>query len=393
MRWSVMVVAAMLFGLALWLPAVAQTAGGNGAAAPAGGGETSGSVLALERQHQTEAAVDRALAWLATQQQADGSFKAPDGGQPAITALCTLAFFSRGHRLDQGPYGELIRKGVEFTLSCQETSGLICKEIPGPVYPGHPFIPRVTAPEHNGLYNNAISGLMLTEAYGQSDRETAARIRQAVNRALDATVHFQNLPKRHQCDEGGWRYVREWGDADADISVTSWQLMFLRSARNNGFEVPSATVAQGLAYVKRCFDDRKGTFSYSLLEHYGTFRSTAGMGILSLSLAGEHDSEMAKRAGEYILSGDFRQYNNSTVNGRYHYALFYCTQATFQLGGRYWREFYPPVVQTLLDNQARNGSWQPESSSLETVFGNAFTTSLMVLALTTPDQLLPIFQR
>ena len=64
----------------------------------------------------------------------------------------------------------------------------------------------------------------------------------------------------------------------------------------------------------------------------------------------------------------------------------------FQLGGQYWAEFYPTLVNTLLTHQSSDGSWSPERGD-DACWGNAYTTALCVLALCTPNQLLPITQR
>jgi hypothetical protein len=65
----------------------------------------------------------------------------------------------------------------------------------------------------------------------------------------------------------------------------------------------------------------------------------------------------------------------------------------YQMGGRYWEEFFPRTARTLLANQNRDGSWDPDSQKDDRVFGGTYTTSLVVLALGAPNQLLPIFQR
>ena len=76
-----------------------------------------------------------------------------------------------------------------------------------------------------------------------------------------------------------------------------------------------------------------------------------------------------------------------------HYSIFYCTQAMYQLGDPYWQRFFPPLVETLLRHQRRDGSWPAESKRHDAPYGNAYTTALVVLALSTPNQLLPVLQR
>jgi hypothetical protein len=58
---------------------------------------TPANVLSAEEWRRVDVAVNRALDWLATQQQSDGSFPTLDTGQPGVTSLCIMAFISHGH--------------------------------------------------------------------------------------------------------------------------------------------------------------------------------------------------------------------------------------------------------------------------------------------------------
>ena len=58
--------------------------------------------------------VDRALAWLAREQQDDGSFATDIYGQPGVTGLATLAFLSWGHEPGVGKHGETINRALAY---------------------------------------------------------------------------------------------------------------------------------------------------------------------------------------------------------------------------------------------------------------------------------------
>ena len=49
-------------------------------------------------------------------------------------------------------------------------------------------------------------------------------------------------------------------------------------------------------------------------------------------------------------------------------------------------------MNVLLENQQADGSWPPEGNR-DGYFGSAYTTALVILALSPPYQLLPIYQR
>ena len=341
---------------------------------------------------RVEKSVDHALAWLSLQQQADGSFSSIETGQPAVTSLCVLAFLSRGHHPGSGPYGARLTRAVEFVLKSQQADGLFSYLIPEQ---GHVHL----GASHTATYNHAIAGLMLTEIFGSTAGEQNKRVKLAVERGLQYTLRFQHEPRKPFAeDQGGWRYVQPYDSSFSDLSVTSWHLMFLRSARNAEFTVPAAVVESALEYVQRCFDERTGLFYYgSTGQTRYSDRAMMGAGTLSLSLGGKHQTEMARRAGDWLLAHQFNAYGGAdlSVNGRadrFHYSAYYCSQAMAQLGGRYWQGFFPSLVRTFLENQAADGSWMAEQGE-DSMFGPTYSTALSVLTLTPPLQLLPIYQR
>ena len=96
--------------------------------------------------------------------------------------------------------------------------------------------------------------------------------------------------------------------------------------------------------------------------------------------------------GKAELVQSFDDYNHSPyTRDRYHYSAFYASLGMFLVGDEYFGRFFPRTARVLVAHQNRDGSWQPEQE--DAVYGNAYTTSLMVLALSVHNQLLPVFQR
>ncbi len=330
--------------------------------------------------------VNRALQWLANQQNRDGSLPTMPSGQPAITSLGVMAFLSAGHTLEGGRYANGLTNAVEFALSRQQENGLLS------AVKTRPFTERYNG-SHTAYYNHGITGLMLGEAYGMTGAAQSKKIEQAIPKAIKI-LRAGQYNKRRKADQGGWQYYAYHLDVDADMSATTWQLMFLRSAKNAGFDVPEQMVRDAIEFAERCYDPRRKIFNYGNFgrERYTTVGSVGG-GILSLSMGGDHGSEMANNAGNWLLRQPFENYNSYiSAGGNYHYGLYYASHASYQLGGRYWRELYPRIVNVLLKNQRADGSWPPEAG-IGRPYGPCYSTALGVLALTPSYQLLPIYQR
>ena len=247
--------------------------------------------------------------------------------------------------------------------------GLFSYEVPQPQY-----INKMAS--HTAAYNHAIAGLMLGEVYGHVTGPRAKAVKTAIAKALQFTRDLQTRPKIILLTRAGWRHLRVQGgnEPDSDLSVTAWQLMFLRSARNAEFAVPQQYVNEALEFVRRCWDPQLRVFVYGRTPDGGFYRisrSMAAAGILSLSMAGEHQTAMARASGDWLLAHPYTRFGEQLGNvDRYSYSTYYCSQAAMQLGGHYWAGIFPPLVETLLSAQYPDGSWPPEASRGDAMFGN-----------------------
>ena len=327
-----------------------------------------------------ERSVDRGLEHLIRTQRPDGSFNGLARDEPGITGLCMLAFLSRGHRPGEGTYGAKLSRTVNYLLKSQQQDGLIARE----------------RQVYHAAYSHGIGALVIAELYGLTPLKDEAQHRQVIERAIKFTDHRYSQPKASADDEGGWRYLRRHAVSDSDLSITSWNLMFLRSAKNSGFDVNLQVIEEAVAYMQRVYDPQRGTFRYEIHSDEPAFvysRAMAGAGVLSMSMAGKHGTDMAQTAAKFILRRPFDQYERPIEGEQYPcYSAFYCSQAMYHMGGKYWREYYPTLSKTIVAAQQDDGCWNVQSGH-EGQYGPTYMTALTVLALTPPYQMLPVFQR
>ena len=374
-------------------------AGGSGSGAPnpvssVHATNTLTEVLTPGRWAAVENSVDRALAWIAGQQAENGSFPTHAGGATGGDELVRAGVSGAGTSARPGSLRRAHGSGDRLCAVLPEgrRTVFVSAEQTNTIHVDMTAI-------HTAVYNHAISGLMLGEVFGHVTGPRMEEVKAGMSKALQFTRELQTRPKTHEADMGGWRYLRlryDHAAADSDLSVTAWQILFLRSARNAEFNVPQSFVDEAMEFVHRCWDAKKGVFNYAL-EGAGDVRSSRGMvgaGILCLSLAGQHQTPPALRAGDWLLAHPYRRFGELVgTDDNFFYSTYYCSQAAAQLGGTYWKGIYEPLAETLLAGQRGDGSWPPEPQGSISRVGNVYTTAMAVLSLTPPYQLLPVYQR
>jgi squalene cyclase len=306
---------------------------------------------------QTQAAIDRGLAWLAGRQNDDGSFGGSGYSRNvAVVSLAGMAFLSGGHTPGRGEYGQQLNRCVNYLLAAEDDSGFICE----PTYTSH-----------GPMYDHGFATLVLAEIYGMSPD---SEIRDKLARAVRLIVTTQN-------PDGGWRYQPKV--SEADISVTICQVMALRAARNAGLYVPNETIDRCVDYVKRS-QNADGGFMYMLTGGPSRFPRSAA-GVVALYSAGIYEGEEIRRGIEYLeqhrpAAEEFSRDTHAM------YGHYYAVQAMWQAGGEHWQKWYPAVHDILLKSQQEDGSWMD-------LICPEYGTAMATIILQMPNNYLPIFQR
>lgn len=317
------------------------------------------------RRVQIDRAIQSALVYLAQRQAPSGAWDGDHlGPSPACTSLAIMAYLAAGHVPGEGPYASNIERGVQWVLDQQQPGGL--------------FIDR----HPNGqMYTHGICTLMLAEVLGMTPEANSKQIRQALERGIETILIAQSVPKSEN-HAGGWRYSTK--SDDSDLSVTGWQLLALRAAKNVGCDVPAECIDQAVVYVKKCAARNNEGFGYMPNSH-GTTVMT-GTGILCLEICGAHHTDEALGGANFL-------FRRPLMRGErfFYYGVYYCTIGMFQIGGKHWEITRDLIEPLLLGLQLPDGRWDPRPE--EAMAGAVYSTSLSVLALAVEYQYLPIYQR
>jgi hypothetical protein len=316
---------------------------------------------------QLDQAVAKALGYLRRTQTRDGCWKSFGFGSEksaGITGLSVMAFMSAGQTATEGEHSQAVADGIRWVLARQQQNGVISTD------------------RDYEMYHHGICTLMLAECIGMCPPDMSGDVRSALAKAVPVILKAQRQNGSHA---GGWRYTVYGGDAD--LSVTGWQLLALRAAKNVGCDVPAAAIDKAVAYVRRCYDDNRGTFTYTIRGTHTV--ACAGTGILGLELCGRglHRCRQSLRAGAYVLRNP-----PSFDQAHCFYGLYYCSQAMFQLGDNYWTAYRARLHNLLLRTQRPDGAWFGNDGEARRV-GPNYTTAMAVLALTVEHRFLPIYQR
>jgi hypothetical protein len=322
----------------------------------------------------TDRAIDQGLAYLAANQNADGSFGTGfHKGNVAITSLGALAMMSGGNQPGRGKYGRNVTRALDFMLK-QEV-----KMAQG----GYLFNREGL---HNGLhgpmYGHGFATLFLGEVYGMAQKkELRDKLRVVLRNAVQLIVKTQN-------QEGGWRYRPD--STDADISVTICQIMALRSARNAGIAVPKSTVDRCIKYVKDC-QNQDGGFRYTMQQGQMSGFARTAAGVVALYSAGVYKGPAVEKGLDYLMTfkpGAANQFNPGLreLQMHYFYGHYYAVQAMWTAGGKYWKEWFPAIRDELLARGPQQGVWDDRICP-------HYGTAMACIILQIPNNYLPILQK
>ncbi|NUN49005.1 MAG: hypothetical protein HUU15_09280 [Candidatus Brocadiae bacterium] len=407
---------------------------------PAGGGEGlsgiyagrggAGRGSALERyggDGVSEQAVADGLAWLAEHQSDDGGWemggfsrKCPagqkcedgrndywstyfDAYRSSVTGLATLAFLGAGFshagdRREAGeaqidgkrvrhPYCDVVDRGLRFLCRIQRADG---------------FVVSGAREQERAMYSHGFGGLAIVEAYSMTHDD---RLKAHAQRAVNAVVAAQQ-------EEGGWDY--SYGRTGrSDTSVTSWQVILLRSARAAGLSVPKRTWERARRFMELVTDLKAGTIGYDVEPPNqrvspGCNAMVAAGWVTRLYLGMAEDQVLEDKFARVVREAPPRYDATwghcdhwtmlAAAPGKTHWSLYYTYNATlamFHHGGKDWEDWNRKMRACTLPAQRKGGhargSWDPVTSD-GSFGGRVYATAMNVLNLEIYYRFLPVHE-
>ncbi|MFH1228620.1 MAG: prenyltransferase/squalene oxidase repeat-containing protein [Planctomycetota bacterium] len=322
------------------------------------------STPAIHPDHTPESvkAITKGLDFLNNRLPKNGSYG--ENYPIATTSLVGLAFLAGGNIPGESKYDGALKTITKYLIHSQDVTGYI------------------TEPDKNSssrMHGHGFATWFLSEIYGMTKSTSVDKeqIKSALKKAVKIIESSQNT-------NGGWYYEpRPTGD---EGSVTVCIVQALRASRNVGIAVDKNIINSGIEYLRQSSNE-DGSFKYSLnsKRDEGTFALAAG-GVSSLCLYGKYDAPETLRGLKFLMK--FKPGTESNWHDSYpYYANFYGTLAVHLAGEKYWPEWFKPLRDYFIKNQAPDGSWSGREGNVD------YDTAFACLTLQIPYQYLPLFQK
>ena len=358
-------------GVGEGLAMVGQGGGGGELALPGMKGRSGATKEKLLRSggggDETEAAVGRALVWLAKQQTRDGYWEY-DGSHKAdriaATGMAVLPFLAAGETHVNGKkYKSHVAKGLAYLQAKLKANGQFGDA---------------------GMYTQAIGTIALCEAAGMTQDDGLKRnAKKAVGYVVAA-----------QAGNGSWGYT---SGTDGDTSVVGWQIQALKSAKLAGIAVPDKSFKQAESFLVSVSDDSESRYGY---RTKGGTPALSAVGLLSrIYISGNPKHALVARGVKNMWE------ENKPTEGNWDmYYYYYATQVVHFFDGKAWHaDWNPTMRKILLDKQVSNttpgakaadvGSWPKDTGFIGSSCGKLGTTCLACLTLEVYYRHLPLNKR
>ena len=320
---------------------------------------------------KVRSSVDRGLAWLLMAQNRDGSWGSEPGmpGDISNTAMSTIALMSTGSTVRRGRYHKQIRRAVDWSLR-KVKHGISYGG--APYQPHHTQIQRDLGPNINVYY----AALMLSQIIPlELDKWEEAFARKNLRHLTGLVASFQ---KKNGAFETSYEPML--------TTVTAWWC--LRQAAAIGISIHGASLDKILHYLRHeCLQKKTGAF-HDETHKNAHFVAQAGALRVFYGMGEEHDPDIQK-ATKVLLRMKYDQDAGGRAGGEQYLAALFAVQAMHLGKKKVFRHYYWNITKDLLKAQNKDGSW----TGYHCITARVFCTACSVIAMLTPDKLMPMVDR
>lgn len=353
--------------------------GGTGKGSLSGRAGTAESKRASGATEASEAAVARALKWLAEHQLPDGSWSFDHTGgkcqgqcshagtkadaRYAATGLALLPFLGAGHTHKQGKFKDHVRGGLYWLASNMKVT-------PN----GGDMV------DSGAMYGHGIASIALCEGYAMTqDKQLVAPAQASLN-----FIMYAQDPVG-----GGWNYSPRGA---GDTSIAGWQIMALKSGHLGYLQVAKPTTNGAMKFLDSVQADGGAYYGY---RTPGKGPATTAVGLLCRMYMGwQHDKPELENGVKYLAS-----LGPQTGNM---YFSYYATQVIHQFDGPdgdIWTGWNNKMRDSLVGLQSlekhETGSWMFNGTADHgfEAGGRLYCTTLAAMTLEIYYRYMPIYTK
>jgi hypothetical protein len=328
-----------------------------------------------------EAAVERTLHWLNTNQNPNGSWG--KSHPAAMTGLALLVFAGHGHGPASPQYGKVITNGINSLL---ETAQKNLAPFAG-ILSDHPGT-TISTYEH-GIATQALAEMFALSQHGKK----------APAGLGDMTAKAEGIILLKQSRTGAWGYKDGLGYdplGGNDLSVTGWQIHAVCACRDAGFsnEKRSKVLQMAMNYLKQKQSQEGGFGNANRTEYYNQWNLT-GSALSGMQLCGKTPLDTGR--GMNWLEALTKKEPLKWESECYLYTWYFNSMALHRAGGEAWSTWNAQSEPLLLANQNPDGSWKVEGVGDRAAAGSGaaagdkeiYRACLASLILETPCRFIP----
>jgi hypothetical protein len=325
-----------------------------------------------------EEAVLKGLRWLKQSQNADGSWERSNS--EAMTGLALLAYLGHCETPLSEEFGDSVLRAITYLVDFSvKNKGYLTNSLPAT----------------GGVYEHAIAAYALAEAYTFCSKigiPPIPNLKESVEKATNIIISGQH-------PSGGWAYgYIQSGGNNGDMSISGWQVQALKAANHTGIEFRDMRrcIDKALAYMVTC-QAADGGFGYtaSRTALNGSHFALTGVGVLSHQMWDKSNAREARNGIDYIKKNPGIAWGKGEKNTHSDiYAAYYESQAMMNAGGNDWLDYNKTFRDSVLKNQASNGTWPATQDAHHGLNGNGgwnehYRTCLCILMLEVYYRFLP----